>query len=104
MNYDNWTPDQLRGEITKLQAKVKEVRQARIDELWPTYYEAQITLAQSSLEVMTQIESLVIGIKKSRFMAIKDIVSAEIASLHKFIEEIKIENTLQDITVNTGEK
>lgn len=104
MNYDNWTPDQLRGEIAKLQAKVTEVRQARIDELWPSYYNALTAMARNSLEAMTQVESLVIGNKNPRDKKIKKIVATEIASLHEFIEEIEIENALQDITVNTGGK
>ncbi len=102
--YTDWSPDELKREIRKLKEKYKELDQAKIDELWPSYYNALMSVAQNSLDAMRKVESLVIGIKKSRFMAIKAIATPEIASLHEFIEEIEKEEALQDITIKLGGK
>lgn len=98
MNYDNWTPKELRCEITKLQAKVKEVCKARIDELWPTYFNAQITAAKSSMDAMTQV------LEYGSIKQAEQTAQAEIASLIIFISELEDENALQDITINLGGK
>lgn len=89
------TDRELTQEVAQLQARIKEVRQARIDELWPTYYEAQITLARNSMEAMTKIQEI------ARVQEVVDIATAEIASLIIFILELESENDGTDIVINS---
>lgn len=96
--YTDWTPEQLKYEITKLKAEITEVRKARIDKLWPSYYNAQITAAKSSMDAMTQV------LECGSIKQAEQTAQAEIASLKEFITELEEENELQDITINLGGK
>ena len=91
------TAEELELEAVRLQARIREVRQARIDELWPTYYKAQITLARNSMDLLTKVLKQLEECKNVK--TIKATIKAEIASLIIFIDELEKENDDQDITI-----
>lgn len=92
--YDNWTPDQLKAEIEKQKVRRRKVRRARIDEIWPSYYNALMAMALNSTDAMRNM-LVCSSIKK-----VYQIARAEIASLQEFIDEIEKQNELQDTVIN----